>query len=126
MGILVIMLMNLRSEGRTRLWTQGFFGGWNQWTSLVSVIMWFSFLSASAISAYISALAGAFAVAVSVALTGGLEFLLFGRIFSPEQFTLMAGVCAIAMLYTRERVTTLSKEAIEEPENGRNSKMKHM
>merc|ERR1719198_2710158 len=110
--------MNLRSEGRAQLWTHGFFKGWNQWAALASLTMWFSFLSASAISAYISALAGAFAVAVSVALTGVLEFFIFGRAFSPEQFTLMAMVCVIAMLYTRERVGSLQKDAEEAAMDG--------
>ena len=40
-------------------WTHAYAG------AVSEVTMWFSFLSASAISAYISALAGAFAVAVS-------------------------------------------------------------
>lgn len=113
---IVLMLLQLRSEGRARLWEHGFFGGWSRWTAGVSVTMWFSFLSASAISAYISAIAGAFAVAVSVALTGGLEFALFDRSFTPEQFTLMGSVCIIAVLYTRERLasTPASHEQDEE------------
>jgi len=116
---LVLVLLQLRSEARNHLWTYGFFGGWNQWTTVVSVTMWFSFLSASAISAYISAIAGAFAVAVSVALTGVLEFVFFGRIFSPEQFTLMTMVCMIAMLYTRERMSALTTDAAEPLDGGR-------
>jgi len=97
-------VMILLSSDRNQLWTDGFFAGWNRWTFLVSLAMWFSFLSASAISANISALAGAFAIAVSVALTGVLECSIFGREFSREQFALMGMVCVIAMLYTRERL----------------------
>lgn len=124
--VLVVLLLYSRPEGRSRLWSHGFFGGWNQWTTIVSITMWFSFLSASAISAYISALAGAFAVAVSVALTGALEFALFGRAFSAEQFTLMAMVCTIAMLYTRERVATLSKDAVDEVDSIRMLSKQHL
>lgn len=117
--VLVIVILLLRSANRSRLWSEGFFSGWNHWAAIVTVTMWFSFLFASAVSAYISALAGAFAVAVSVALTGALEFSLFGRTFSKEQFTLMGMVCFIAMLYTKERLATLAVEEdkLEKPKS---------
>jgi len=86
----------------------GFFGGWNHWTCIVTMVLWLAMLSGSAISSYISAIAGAFAIAVSVALTGVLECAIFGRSFSSVQFILMAMVCTIAMLYTRERIGMLS------------------
>jgi len=113
---LVMTLLASRSEDRHHLWDQGFFGGWNHWTFLVTATMWFAMLTGSAISANISAIAGSFAIAVSVALTGVLECAVFGREFSHEQFTLMAMVCGIAMLYTRERVAMLGKP---EPEQRR-------
>jgi len=113
---LVMTLLLSRSEDRHHLGESGFFGGWNHWTFLVTVTMWFAMLTGSAISANISAIAGSFAIAVSVALTGILECVIFGRTFSSEQFTLMAMVCGIAMLYTRERVSMLSKQ---EPEQRR-------
>lgn len=104
---LVIMLVLVRSKGRSRLLNEGFFSGWNKWACIVSVSMWFSFLTASAISAYISALSGAFAVAVSVALTGVLEFVLFGRVFTGAQFVLMICVCLNAVFYTKVRMSSL-------------------
>jgi hypothetical protein len=108
------VILLLISQERAHLWQNGFFGGWNHWTALVSLTMWFAFLSGSAISANISAIAGAFAIAVSVAFTGILEFALLGRSFSRHQFALMGMVCVIAMLYTRERVAMLSKEDPEQ------------
>merc|ERR1719326_2338589 len=98
------------TEDRNRLMNNGFFGGWNHWTCVVTVTMWGAMLSGSAISSYISAIAGAFAIAVSVALTGVLECAIFGRSFTTPQFILMAMVCANAMLYTRERVAMLSSD----------------
>merc|ERR1719373_775803 len=58
------VILLLVSQERHHLWQNGFFGGWNHWTLLVSLTMWFAFLSGSAISANISAIAGAFAIAV--------------------------------------------------------------
>lgn len=105
---LVMIVVHSRSDDRYRLWHNGFFSGWNHWTYVVTVVMWVAFLAGSAISANISAIAGAFAIAVSVALTGMMECFIFGRSFSPIQFVLMAMVCMNAMLYTRERVAKLS------------------
>lgn len=110
---LVMTVVQSRTVDRNHLLTAGFFGGWNLWTFIVTVTMWFAMLSGSAISANISALAGAFAIAVSVALTGVLECVLFGHSFSPWEFSLMAMVCFIAMLYTRERIAMLN---LEDPE----------
>jgi len=107
---LVMMVVQSRSVDRNHLWTEGFFGGWNHWTFVVTVVMWFAMLSGSAISANISAIAGAFAIAVSVAMTGLLEGLIFGRTFTHVQFCLMGLVCTIAMLYTRERIAMLSRD----------------
>jgi hypothetical protein len=114
---MVIMVVQSRPLDRHHLWRNGFFSGWNHWTCLVTVTMWLAMLSGSAIGAYISALSGAFAIAVAVALTAVLESTLFGRYFSWEQFILMGMVCAIAMLYTRERVAMLDRE--DEPEQRR-------
>merc|ERR1719454_959834 len=105
---LVMMLVQSRAVDRQRLWNNGFFSGWNHWTCAVTVTLWFAMLSGSAISANISAIAGAFAIAVSVALTGVMECMIFGRSFSHFQFVLLGMVCTIAMLYTRERVQMLS------------------
>lgn len=113
---LVMVVVQSRTEDRHHLWTNGFFSGWNHYTFVVTVTMWFAFLCGSAISANISAIAGAFAIAVSVALTGVLECVIFGRTFSQLQFGLMALVCCIALLYTRERVAMLS---VNDPEQKR-------
>jgi len=106
--LLVAVVVQSRTEDRIRLMNNGFFGGWNHWTCIVTMVLWLAMLSGSAISSYISAIAGAFAIAVSVALTGVLECAIFGRSFSSVQFILMAMVCTIAMLYTRERIGMLS------------------
>jgi len=111
---LVMMVVQSRTVDRHQLWSEGFFGGWNHWTFIVTVTMWFAFLSGSAISANISAIAGAFAIAVSVALTGVLEGVLFGRTFSRVQLCLMGLVCTIAMLYTRERISMLARDDPEQ------------
>jgi hypothetical protein len=105
---LVMMLVQSRTVDRERLRNNGFFDGWNHWTCAVTVILWFGMLSGSAISANISAIAGAFAIAVSVALTGVLECVTFGTSFSHFQFVLLGMVCTIAMLYTHERLAMLS------------------
>jgi hypothetical protein len=111
---LVMVVVQSRTEDRNRLWNNGFFGGWNHWTCIVTVTMWFAFLSGSAITANISSIAGAFAIAVSVALTGALECAIFGRSFSTMQFILMALVCMNAMFYTRERVAMLGSDNPEQ------------
>jgi len=112
--LFVMVVVQSRTEDRNRLMINGFFGGWNHWTCVVSVTMWFAMVSGSAISSYISAIAGAFAIAVSVALTGLLECAIFGRSFSTLQFVLMVMVCMTAMLYTRERVAMLSSDDPEQ------------
>lgn len=112
--LLVVMVVHSRTEDRHRLWREGFFAGWNHWTCVVTVTMWFAFLSGSAISSYISAIAGAFAIAVSVALTGLLECFLFGHFFSQFEFVLILMVCVIAMLYTKERLALISREDPEQ------------
>lgn len=111
---LVLVVVQSRTEDRHRLMINGFFGGWNHWTCIASVAFWFAMLTGSAISSYVSAIAGAFAIAVSVALTGLLECAIFGRSFSVLQFVLMVMVCMIAMLYTQERVAMLSSEDPEQ------------
>jgi len=117
--MLVLVLLGARFEsaqrsgaprGLSSLFAGGLLEGWNRWAYVVSAGMWLSFLAASSVSAYVSAIAGAFAVAVSVVLTGTFEFLFFGHRFSATQFALMCCICTIAIFYTRERVAGLRKE----------------
>jgi len=107
---LVMMVVQSRTIDRNRLWYNGFFGGWNHWTFAVTITMWFAFLAGSTIASNISAIAGAFAIAVSVALTAVLESCIYSRYFTWGQLTLMGMVCGIAMLYTRERVAMLHRD----------------
>eukprot|EP00931_Biecheleriopsis_adriatica_P051103 TRINITY_DN29612_c0_g1_i1.p1 TRINITY_DN29612_c0_g1~~TRINITY_DN29612_c0_g1_i1.p1 ORF type:complete len:398 (-),score=75.71 TRINITY_DN29612_c0_g1_i1:117-1310(-) len=104
----LVLLLGCKPENYNRFQAHGFFGGWNKWAVASSAAMWFSFLSASAVSTYISAIAGAFAVAVSVATTGVLEFVFLGQSFSMSQLSLMILVCVVAVLYTVERMRVLS------------------
>lgn len=58
--VFLVIMFVARPDNRNRLATEGFFGGWNRWAVIVCLNKWCRFYSASAISAYISALAGAF------------------------------------------------------------------
>eukprot|EP00928_Gymnodinium_smaydae_P004568 TRINITY_DN1154_c0_g3_i1.p1 TRINITY_DN1154_c0_g3~~TRINITY_DN1154_c0_g3_i1.p1 ORF type:complete len:427 (-),score=69.92 TRINITY_DN1154_c0_g3_i1:160-1302(-) len=104
---IVVALMLLRDDSRSRLMTYGFFGGWNRWTFAVTIVLWLYTLAASSVTAYVSALTGAVAVAVSVALTASLEATIFGRHFSVMQCMVLACVCFVAMAYARERTAPM-------------------
>merc|ERR1712216_1027745 len=56
-------------------------------------------------------IAGAFAIAVSVVVTGAAERMLLGHELSPPRFLLMIAICCIAILYTQARLSGAAAEA---------------
>eukprot|EP00929_Paragymnodinium_shiwhaense_P006982 TRINITY_DN110937_c0_g1_i1.p1 TRINITY_DN110937_c0_g1~~TRINITY_DN110937_c0_g1_i1.p1 ORF type:complete len:383 (+),score=81.39 TRINITY_DN110937_c0_g1_i1:153-1301(+) len=101
-------------EAHHRVMTDGFFAGWNSWTYLTSGCMWLWFLTASMVTSHISAMAGCFASAVSVVLTGALEVLFLGHHINFVQFALMVIICLTAVVYTQVRIDSKSQKPAEE------------
>ena len=99
-GFLVMVTALLsKPDARARLLQQGFFDGWNEWTYICSAGMWVYFWTASAVTAQISAMAGAMGAAVAIVLTGVGESLVFGKSLAGPQRVLMAAICCNALLY---------------------------
>lgn len=114
---IVPILISCNPESRHRIMTEGFFSGWNSWAYLSSACMWLWFLGASMVTACISAMAGCFAAAVSIVITGILEVVFLGHHMSFVQLALMMCICITAVVYTQVRLA--DKAQNKEPEKGK-------
>jgi len=95
--LVLVSATMLRADTRARLAADGFFGGWSAVVCAASAVLWLSFLTSSAVCAYISAMAGTMGAAICVVVTGVAEAAIFGAHFSALQYALMAAVCALAI-----------------------------
>eukprot|EP00929_Paragymnodinium_shiwhaense_P028545 TRINITY_DN16521_c0_g1_i3.p1 TRINITY_DN16521_c0_g1~~TRINITY_DN16521_c0_g1_i3.p1 ORF type:complete len:334 (+),score=85.28 TRINITY_DN16521_c0_g1_i3:175-1176(+) len=114
----MLSVLLCKTDARTRLIANGFFGGWNRWTYVTSACMWLYFWSASKVTSEISAMAGAMGAAVAIVFTGVGECLFFGTSLSFPQQVVMVAICANALLFTI--VKRKAKEAADEAKAAKN------
>merc|ERR1712110_1036551 len=87
-------------KARDTILTYGFFYGWNQNVVLASCCMWLQFFVSSAVTAYISAMAGAMGSAVVVIVVGGYDVFVRGKELSVPQGISIVAISCITTLYT--------------------------
>lgn len=83
----------------SRLRVEGFFAGWNSWALAASLSTWLCYLTSTAVTAHVSAMAGAMAQAVSIVVISVGESLVFGVEFTDIQRVLIFGICANAVFF---------------------------
>merc|ERR1712194_973540 len=83
-----------------RILRNGFFDGWNQTTVLASCAMWLSFFTASSVTAYVSAMAGAMGSAVVVIVVAVCGDIIKGKSMAATQISVICAIACITSLYT--------------------------
>lgn len=101
-GLIVILITIFFDwESVIRIMLHGFFGGWDQQTFLLMLCMWLFFLSASSITAYVSALAGAMSAAMVVIVISLFEVFYRGKAITGLQIFLIAALVINSGAYTK-------------------------
>mmetsp|Transcript_6157 Transcript_6157/g.10695 ORF Transcript_6157/g.10695 Transcript_6157/m.10695 type:complete len:399 (-) Transcript_6157:85-1281(-) len=92
-GFLGIVLYTISSrEAMDSIMKEGFFHGWSHTTLEVGMLMWAAYLVSTLICAYLSALAGAMAIALVVIAVGAFNAIVRDWTTSPLQVVLMVVV----------------------------------
>lgn len=94
---------------------KGFFHGWTRTTVFCSVAMWLSFFTASSVTAYVSAMAGAMGSAVVVIVVGICGSIVGGETMTPVSIGVICCIAVITASYTvlKFRMLTARAEAAE-------------
>jgi len=100
-GFVLMALVTLsQRSARERILLNGLFDGWDRIVALTSLCLWLSFLAASTVTAYISAMAGAMGSAVVVVVVGSYDMLVNGKATSALQVACILAIASITAAYT--------------------------
>lgn len=113
---LVLMFASLGTNPSSivKIYKLGFFHGWTKITYFAAVSMWLSFFTASSVTAYVSAMAGAMGSAVVVIVVGICGAIVNGKQLTIVQITVVCAIAAITSSYTILKFQMLTKRAENE------------
>lgn len=98
--LLMVVALLMQPDSVEAIWKNGFFHGWTTTTVCASCAMWLSFFTASSVTAYVSAMAGAMGSAVVVIVVGVVGSIIKGTPMAPTQIAVIVAIACITTSYT--------------------------